>query len=224
MGELIPFLFVTAAGVPLVPLTALQVLAIDLGSDVAPALALGTENPEPGLMHMQPRSSTTRLFDKDLVKRFLFLGIIQGAGATAGFILVLLHGGWHWGSVLPKRDLLYRHAITMTQAAIVVSQVFNGFAVRTEKVSVFHIGLFSNRFLILGEAIGIGIMASISYVPFMQHLFGTAPLRLADWGLLAVFGAVLFTAEELRKFIARRQNHKKINLSGISGIIKAERA
>ena len=112
-------------------------------------------------------------------------------------------------TVLPKTDLLYRHAITMTQAAIVVSQVFNGFAVRTEKVSVFRIGLLSNRFLIVGEAMGMGIMACISYIPVMQHLFGTAPLRLADWGLLAVFGAVLFVAEELRKLIARRQNFTK---------------
>jgi magnesium-transporting ATPase (P-type) len=211
MAELMPFLFVTAAGIPLVPLTALQVLAIDLGSDVAPALALGTEKPEPGLMNRPPRPSTARLFDWDLVKRFLFLGIIQGAGATAGFMLILLHGGWHWGAALPKTDLLYRHAITMTQAGIVVSQVFNGFAVRTEKVSVFRVGLLSNRFLIIGEAIGVCIMASISYVPFMQHLFGTAPLRLTDWGLLTAFGAVLFAAEELRKFLARRQGLKRTN-------------
>ncbi len=99
----------------------------------------------------------------------------------------------------------------MTQAAIVVSQVFNGFAVRTEKVSVFRVGLLSNRFLIIGEAIGVCIMASISYVPFMQHLFGTAPLRLADWGLLAAFGAVLFVAEELRKYVVRRQDLKRTN-------------
>jgi len=221
MGELIPFLFVTAAGVPMVPLTALQVLAIDLGSDVTPALALGTENPEPGLMSRMPRPSTAKLFDWDLVKRFLFLGVIQGAGATAGFLIVLLHGGWHWGAALPKTDLLYRHAITMTQAAIVVSQVFNGFAVRTEKVSVFRVGLLSNRFLIVGEAIGVGIMACISYVPALQRLFGTAPLRLVDWGLLTAFGAVLFVAEELRKFVARHQNLKKHD---ISFIMEAEKA
>jgi magnesium-transporting ATPase (P-type) len=93
----------------------------------------------------------------------------------------------------------------MTQAAIVVSQVFNGFAVRTESVSVFRVGLLSNRWLIAGESIGVGIMSCISYVPALQHLFGTAPLSLADWGLLTFFGAVLFIAEELRKFIGRRQ-------------------
>jgi potassium/sodium efflux P-type ATPase len=205
MAELLPFLFVTVAGVHMVPLSALQVLSIDLASDVLPGLALGTERPEPGLMKAPPRPRTARLFDFDLIKRILFLGGIQGAGAIAGFLFVLLQGGWHWGTVLPTTDLLYRHAITMTQAAIVVSQVFNGFAVRTVNVSVFRIGLFSNRFLIMGEAIGIGIMSAISYVPFMQRLFGTGPLRPGDWALLTAFGAVLFFAEELRKLAARRK-------------------
>jgi len=205
MGELMPFLFATVAGVHLVPLTALQVLAIDLGSDVCPALALGIEQPEPGLMHRPPRPRSARLFDLPLVKRLLFLGGIQGTGVILGFLFVLLTGGWQWGTALAKTDLLYRHAITMSQAGVVVSQVFNGFAVRTENVSVFKIGLFSNRPLILGEALGVLIMIAISYVPILQELFGTAPLRLVDWGLLTAFGLVLFLAEELRKYLARRQ-------------------
>ena len=214
MAELLPFLFATIAGVHLVPLNALQVLAIDLGSDVTPALALGIEGPEPGLMQKPPRPRTARLFDPDLIRRVLFLGGIQGTGAIAGFLFVLLQGGWHWGTVLPKTDLLYRHAITMTQAAIVVSQVFNGFAVRTENVSVFQVGLLTNRFLILGEAIGIGIMSAISYVPLMQGLFGTAPLRLVDWAVLTAFGVVLFMAEELRKLVARRRERSGQSIAG----------
>lgn len=165
-------------------------------------------------MKRPPRSRTARLFDLDLIKRMLFLGGIQGVGAIAGFLFVLLQGGWHWGAVLPKTDLLYRHAITMTQAAIVVSQVFNGFAVRTENVSVFQVGLLTNRFLILGEAIGIGIMSAISYVPLMQGLFGTAPLRLVDWAVLTAFGVVLFMAEELRKLVARRRERSGQSIAG----------
>lgn len=204
MGELLPFLFATVAGVHLIPLTALQVLAIDLGSDVLPALALGIEKPEPGLMRQPPRPRTARLFDFKLVKRLLFLGGIQGAGAIAAFLFVLLSRGWEWGTALPAGDPVYRHAITMTQAAIVVSQVFNGFAVRTESISVFRIGFFTNPFLLLGQAVGVGIMMAISYLPFLQRLFNTAPLRFIDWCLLTAFGAALLAAEEARKCLARR--------------------
>ncbi|MDH7576925.1 MAG: cation-transporting P-type ATPase [Bacillota bacterium] len=205
MGELLPFLFATVAGVHLIPLTALQVLAIDLGSDVLPALALGIEKPEPGLMRQPPRPRTARLFDFQLVKRLLFLGGIQGAGAIAGFLFVLLSGGWQWGTPLPAGDPLYRHAITMTHAAIVVSQVFNSFAVRTETISIFQTGFFTNPFLLLGQAVGVGIMMAISYLPFLQRLFNTAPLRLLDWCLLLAFGVVLLAAEEARKYLVRRR-------------------
>ncbi|MEW6191750.1 MAG: cation-transporting P-type ATPase [Bacillota bacterium] len=209
MGELLPFLFATVAGVHLIPLTALQILAIDLGSDVLPALALGIERPEPGLMQQPPRSRESRLFDRALVKRILFLGGIQGAWVTAGFLFVLLDGGWRWGTPLPAGDPLYRQAITMSQAAVVVSQVFNAFAVRTESSSVFRVGIFSNRFLLVGEAVGLAIMAAISYVPFFQRLFNTAPLRLVDWALLFVFGATILAAEELRKFAVRRGREQR---------------
>ena len=210
MGELLPFLFATLAGVNLIPLTALQILAIDLGSDVLPALALGIEPPEPGLMKQPPRPRTARLFDLKLVKRLLFLGGIQGMWVIAGFLFVLIDGGWKWGTALSAADPLYRHAITMSQAAIVVSQVFNGLAVRTEKASVFAVGIFSNRFLLLGEAVGVAIMMAISYVPLLQELFNTAPLRLVDWALLFLFGATVLVAEELRKFAVRKRDETHV--------------
>ena len=97
----------------------------------------------------------------------------------------------------------------MTQAAIVVSQVFNGFAVRTERVSVFRVGLLSNRFLIAGEALGVGIMSCISYIPVLQHLFDTAPLALADWGLLTAFGVSPVCGRRMRKLVVRRLNSNK---------------
>ncbi len=77
VGELVPILVATFAGFPLVPLTAVQILAIDLGSDVLPALALGAEPPEPGVMDVAPRRRSDRLFSAAFVRRFLFLGCIQ---------------------------------------------------------------------------------------------------------------------------------------------------
>ena len=94
----------------------------------------------------------------------------------------------------------------MTQAAIVMCQVGNGFACRTERESLFKVGLFSNMWLVYSEIVGIGIMAAISYVPFMQHIFKTGPLTALDWAILVVAAVSVFFAEEARKWFARRRD------------------
>ncbi|HYL36487.1 MAG TPA: cation-transporting P-type ATPase [Bryobacteraceae bacterium] len=204
LGELFPVIFATLTGLPVVPLNALQVLAIDLGSDVLPALALGTEAPERGLLREPPRSRKERLLSAEVFKRFLFLGSIQSIGATAAFFFALYMGGWHWGRPLNESMMAYRQAITMTQAGIVFSQFFNGFAVRTDRESVFAVGLLSNPFLALAEILGIVIMLGISYLQPLQSLFGTAALPWYYWFVPVGFGAALLVAEELRKGVIRQ--------------------
>jgi magnesium-transporting ATPase (P-type) len=140
-----------------------------------------------------------------LIRRFAFLGAFQAVGATMSFYFALVMGGWGWGDPLTTSSHVYHQAITMTQAAIVFSQVFNGFAVRTDVRSVFSIGLFSNRFLVFSQALGVGIMLAISYVPFLQGVFGTAALPAYYWLVPAAFGLVAFVAEELRKALLRRR-------------------
>jgi len=205
LGELFPIVFATLTGLPVVPLNALQVLSIDLGSDVLPALALGAEEPEPGLLDQPPRPRSERLMSRTVIGRFLFLGSIQAVGATASFYFALHAGGWHWGDPLSGTSHLYHQAITMTQAGIVFSQVFNGFAVRTDRQSVFTVGLFSNRRLVYAEALAVGIMLAISYWPPLQRLLGTAALPASWWAVPALFGVVALLAEELRKAIVRRR-------------------
>lgn len=212
LAELFPILFAVFGNVNLVPLGALQVLTIDLGSDVVPALALGTEKPEPGVMELPPRPRQERLMNKATVMRLLYIGIIQSIGAVAGFLIVLLQGGWHWGQALDiNTSLLYRQAVTMTQGGIVVGQFFNGFAVRTDRISVFKIGLFSNRALIFGEALGLAILAIISYVPVCNDIFHTGPLEPKHWLMLFVFGFILFVAEEGRKAVVRWREKQRVN-------------
>ena len=87
MAELFPFVFATVAGVGLVPLGALQVLAIDLGSDVLPGLALGTEQPEAGVMDRPPRARSERLMSRATLGRVAFIGAIQSVFAVAGLPL-----------------------------------------------------------------------------------------------------------------------------------------
>ena len=213
MAELFPFVFATIAGVGLVPLGALQVLVIDLGSDVLPGLALGTEPPEPGVMQQPPRARNERLMSRATLARVAYIGAIQSVFAVGGFLYVLLSNGWVWGDASwmnpsSPHFLVYREALTMTQAAIVLGQVANGFGCRTERESLFKAGLFKNRFLVVGELVGILIMVAISYVPLLQGIFNTAPLTAADWGLLVSAAVTLFFAEEARKWFLRRRDAK----------------
>ncbi|QKV90599.1 cation-transporting P-type ATPase [Streptomyces sp. NA02950] len=214
IAELVPILAATFVGFPLVPITAVQILAIDLGSDVLPALALGAEPAEPDVMDRPPRSRRERLFSTAVLGRILFLGGIQALGVCAVFF-------WHvHASGIPYSDFtednaVYREAITLVQAGIVVSQFFNALAVRSDRQSVFRIGLLSNPWLLAAGCFGIALMAAISYLPPLQAVFNTAPLDPADWAVLAGFGALLLTAEEIRKAWLRR--HRPTSPEGETG-------
>ncbi|MGW5213458.1 cation-translocating P-type ATPase [Streptomyces sp. NPDC004051] len=198
IAELVPILAATFAGFPLVPISAVQILAIDLGSDVLPALALGAEPPEPDVMDRPPRSRKEQLFSRAVMGRILFLGGIQAIGVTAVFFWHIHASGIPY-SEFTEDNTAYREGITMVQAGIVVSQFFNALAVRTERQSLFRIGALSNPWLLAAGCFGITVMAGISYLPPLQALFNTAPLDLGDWAVLAGLGALLLVAEELRK-------------------------
>ncbi|MFG2859195.1 cation-translocating P-type ATPase [Streptomyces sioyaensis] len=203
IAELVPILAATFAGFPLVPITAVQILAIDLGSDVLPALALGAEPPEPDVMDRPPRSRRERLFSAAVMGRVLFLGGIQALGVCAVFFWHIHASGIPY-SHFTEDNPVYREATTMVQAGIVVSQFFNALAVRTDRQSVFRIGLLSNPWLLAAGCFGIGLMAAISYLPALQAVFNTAALAAADWAVLAGFGVLLLAAEESRKWWLRR--------------------
>ncbi|WP_367325728.1 cation-translocating P-type ATPase [Streptomyces sp. HUAS ZL42] len=209
IGELVPILAATFAGFPLVPISAVQILAIDLGSDVLPALALGAEPPEPDVMERPPRSRRERLFSASVVGRILFLGGIQAIGVSAVFF-------WHVGSSgIPFDDftedtLAYQEAITMVQAGIVLSQFFNALAVRTDRQSILKVGLLSNPALLVAGGFGVALMAAISYLPPLQAVFNTAPLDAADWAVLAGLGTLPLIADEARKgWLRRRADRRK---------------
>ncbi len=211
IGELAPILAATFVGFPLVPISAVQVLAIDLGSDVLPALALGAEPPEPDVMQRPPRSPREPLFSRELVQRFLFLGSFQAVGVCVVFFWQIRSAGIPFADFTADNPV-YREAITMTQAGIVVSQFFNSQAVRTDRESVFRVGVLSNPRLVVAECLSVAMMAAISYWPPLQAVFNTAPLSLLDWAVLVAFGALLLAAEETRKWRRRRRDRKAVGV------------
>jgi magnesium-transporting ATPase (P-type) len=207
VAELLAFLAwgLSGGAIPL-PLVVMQVLAIDLGTDLIPAIALGTERAEPGVMRRPPRPRGERLLNRRTLGRvYGFVGLIVGFAGLASFMAAFLLAGWRPGEVLPDEGDLYVQATAMTYAGIVMGQVGAGFAFRTSRESLFSIGPFSNRFLLAGIAFEVGLLFAMLWVPLLQDAFHMAPLDPRAWLLLAVWPVLVVAAEEGRKALLRRR-------------------
>ncbi|MCC7203326.1 MAG: cation-transporting P-type ATPase [Nitrospirae bacterium] len=201
--EIIPYIAYMIFGIPL-PLTVVQILAVDLGTDMLPALALGAEPPEPGILKRPPRSVRERLLSMTLIARaYFFLGPIEAIAAMAGFFWFLSLNGWQWGDKLPSDSILYLQATTVCLTGIIVTQIANVFVCRSRVLSVFAISLWINKFIIAGVAVEVAIILFIVYTPQGNVLFGTNPLPLAVWAFLLPFAFLLLVFEEARKAIVR---------------------
>lgn len=108
-------------------------------------------------------------------------------------------GGWQWGESLSAKSILYMQATTSCLTGIVLAQVANGFVSRSFRESVFRIGMFSNKFLLVGIAFEIVLQLFIVYHPLGNSIFSTCPIPLNVWLILIPFAFALFAAEEIRK-------------------------
>jgi len=210
--EVVPFLLYALAGgaIPL-PLTALQVLAIDLGTDTVPALALGREAAEPGTMDRSPRPREAGIISRAMLSRaWLRLGVLEALLVTGGYFLVMLTAGWspgdHTGLGTPLHHA-YLQATTMTWAGIVACQMGAAFAVRTSHASLRQVGVFSNRHLLRGVAFALAFAAVIIYLPPIQSVFKTAALGPRDLLVLACFPVIVWGSDELWRWRRRRLGH-----------------
>jgi sodium/potassium-transporting ATPase subunit alpha len=201
--EIVPYLAYVLFRIPL-PLTIMQILAVDLGTDMLPALALGAERPTKEVMKSPPRPAGERLLNLKILSRaYLFLGPIEALAGLAGFFYVLNSGGWQ-GEMLSTNNTLYMQATTACLTAIIVTQIANVFACRSFRESVFSIGLFSNRLILIGIVFELLLQLFIVYHPWGNLIFSTQPIPLKIWLILIPFAIVLFIAEETRKMVAKR--------------------
>ena len=215
--EAVPFITMVLFKIPL-PLTVMQILAIDLGTDMLPALALGTEPPEPETMNRPPRPRNERLLSaKILAKAYLFLGPIEGAAGLVGYFFMYFTHGFNLAGLqnigtdpsIYVNDVLYKQATTMSLASIVMTQIGNGFTCRTNVESVFKIGFFKNRMLLWGILTELTIITALIYVPVLANVFGLHPVGVKYWLLLVSFIPSVFIADEIRKLIIRLVNKRK---------------
>ena len=210
VAELVPFLAFALFRIPL-PLTPIQALSIDMGTDSLTALGLGVERPDPQGMRLPPRRQTEKLLNWSVASRsYLFLGVIEAAAAMAAFFFVLLSGGWSYGESLAPHDALYLRATTASLTAIIVMQIVNVFLCRSSVRSVFSTGFFSNRLILIGVILEIILALAINYTSVGNWLLNTAPVPTELWLLLIVSGAAMLVLEELRKWIARTLLHNSI--------------
>jgi magnesium-transporting ATPase (P-type) len=206
--EIIPFILFVLFRIPL-PLTIMQILAVDLGTDLIPALGLGAESPEPGIMREPPRSLKKRLLDLPLLTRaYGFLGIIEAIISMAGYFFIYYSFGWRPGMDLISSGPVYLKATTICLAGIVAAQIGNVFACRTRRESVFKIGFLNNRLVLVGIAVELVIIGMIVYFPPFQKVFNTSSLDLSDWVFLLAFPPIIFLAEEGRKYLIRLTRDK----------------
>jgi len=206
--ELVPYLAFVLFKIPL-PLTIIQILAVDLGTDMLPALALGAEKPDPQGMLRPPRPRSERLLSWPLLARaYLFLGMLEAAAAMAAFFFILHMGGWTYGELPGRFDPLYLQATSACLAAIIVTQVVNVFLCRDPRASTFSTRVLGNRLILLGVAVEIALILAIVYTSWGQAAFGTAALPLEAWLFMLPFAAAMLLLEEVRKFVVRRGNRK----------------
>ncbi len=208
--EVVPFLvFALAGGAVPLPLTVLQLLAFDVGTETLPSLALGRDPAEPGIMQRPPRKRPEGVIRRPMLLRaWLFLGLIVAALSMGGFFYVLTRADWHPGDPVGVHSRLhhaYLQATTMTFLGMIFGQIGSAFAVRTQRASLRSVGVFSNRYLLLAVAAELVLAAVFVFAPPLQTLLGTAALPASDLALLLPYPFIVCGADELRRYIMRHR-------------------
>jgi calcium-translocating P-type ATPase len=203
-GELMPFIAFVLMGIPL-PLTILQILIVDLGTDMLPALALGAEKPEPEIMTCPPRQKGERILTGGVFLRaYPLMGFFEGMCGLAAYWATLKAGGWRMGQSLGLLDPLYLQATAACLCGIIAGQMVTVFMCRSESLSFFKTGFKGNRLLLLGVFTEVLILVGINYLAPLQRLLGTGTVPIQGWLAMIPFLLGIVVVEEARKAVMRK--------------------
>jgi Ca2+-transporting ATPase len=189
VGEIILLAGSVIAGLPL-PLTAVQILYVNLATDGLPALALAVDPPEPDLMRRKPRDPRIGIFTRPVITMLLAAGV-WSALVNIGLLTWLVRSG------RPVEDVQ-----AMTFIALVLIQFFNAYNCRSDRVTIFH-RPFANRWLNTAVAWELVLLGLIVYVPFAQGAFGTFSMTAVDWILTGTLALSIVPVIEAVKWLAR---------------------
>jgi Ca2+-transporting ATPase len=217
VAEIMIIFLATLAGLP-APLTAIQLLWLNLVTDGAPALALAMEKGDPDIMEQQPRAKA-----EPIINKTMGIGIIVQTFTQTGAVLFAFGLGllWHLeaGATVVGNPLAYilqhdwrgvdvQTAETMAFLTLSLCELFRSYTVRSERASLFKIGVFSNKFMQYAVGLSIVLLLLVTNVPFLQPIFNTHFLNGTEW--LVVLGLALIPAvsEEITKYFLRRSARK----------------
>jgi len=206
--EAVPFVAFALSGgrIPLA-LNVMQVLSIDVGTDIVPALALGVEPPEPQVMARPPRSQRDHLIDRGLlVRAYGIQGVVEGiATMTAFYFYFWTNGYWGQWLNLPASGPIYLSAAAMALSAVICGQIGNLFAHRSQTVSAFRLPFFNNRLIWIGIGVELLLLLAMIYIPVLQQVFGMAPFAWPYWLFLFAWAPIVLLVDEVRKLLSQVQ-------------------
>ena len=194
-GEIWVMLAAPLIGMPL-PLVPLQILWINLVTDVLPGLAMAVEPAERDIMSRAPRPPGERILNREMIRDILIFGTLMGSVALGlGYL--------YWSDT---RDVAYDASWgTIIFTVLTLSQMGNALAIRSSRDSVFRIGVFSNRALVAAISVTVLLQLAVIYVPFLQRIFKTSPLSATDLLICVIASTVVFWAVELSKRVTARR-------------------
>jgi Ca2+-transporting ATPase len=214
VAEIMIIFLATLAGLP-TPLTAIQLLWLNLVTDGAPALALALEKGERDTMAYPPRPKTEPIVHGPM-RLGIFIQTITQTGAVLGAFAVGLT--WHLGHALPPdtnpivaliqhdwRGVDVQYAETMAFVTLSLCELFRAFTVRSERLSVFQLGIFSNRYLVGAVALSLLLLLLTIFVPPLQPIFNTHALTVAEWEVVLGLALIPAVSEEITKWFLRRK-------------------
>ena len=205
-----PALYLFSGGLVPMPLTIMQILTIDIGTDMIPALGLGAELPEDNIMNQPPRKVNERLLNKKVILvGFIWYGLLITLFALGGYFLVNYLNGWPQKPLAMEGSTIYYKATTMMLVGVVFAQMGMVMNNRTESESVFKRGIFTNKYINLGLVVEFLILIAIIYIPILNNVFNTAPIGMIEWLYALPIPFVVFAIEELRKKIIRNRHKRK---------------
>jgi Ca2+-transporting ATPase len=188
-GEIWVMLLAPFLGMPL-PLLPLQILWINLVTDGLPGLAMTFEPPEPGTMRRPPYPPRQNIFGRGMGRDILWVGLLMGFAALG-------LGFWAWSTGRPSWQ-------TMAFTTLTLSQMGNALAIRSERHSLFTLGLLSNKALLGAVLLTFALQLAVVYLPFLQGIFKTTALSPTDLFISLILSTVVFWGVELVKWLSRR--------------------